>query len=96
MEMKHNLNIRHQFVCWQEISYYDNNMKIVIVTSTFPPYAGGIGNVAAANARQLVKLGHEVTVLTPLYRPVKEEITDLKVIRLKPFLNMAIRPWCRL
>jgi len=62
-------------------------MKIAIVTSTFPPYAGGIGNVAASNARELVKLGYEVTVFTPLYKSVKEEITDLKVRRVKPLFK---------
>ncbi|MFA6215189.1 MAG: glycosyltransferase family 4 protein [Patescibacteria group bacterium] len=62
-------------------------MKIAIVTPTFPPYAGGIGNVAAANARELVKLGHEVTVFTPLYQPVTEEITDLVIKRVKPLFK---------
>jgi len=62
-------------------------MKIAIVTSTFPPYAGGIGNVAAANARELVKLGHEVAVFTPTYEAVEEEIKDLKVQRLKPVFS---------
>ncbi|OGY46580.1 MAG: hypothetical protein A3J65_01255 [Candidatus Buchananbacteria bacterium RIFCSPHIGHO2_02_FULL_45_11b] len=62
-------------------------MKIAIVTPTFPPYAGGIGNVAAANARELKKLGHEAVVFTPLYQPVKEEITDLTIKRLPPLLK---------
>jgi len=62
-------------------------MKIAVVSSTFPPYAGGIGNVAASNARELAKLGYEVTVFTPLYRAVKEEITDLKIKRVKPLFK---------
>lgn len=61
-------------------------MKVAIITPTFPPYAGGIGNVAAQNARELIKLGHEVRVFTPQYRPVAEEITDLPIQRIKPLL----------
>ena len=62
-------------------------MKIAIITPTFPPYAGGIGNVAAANARELIKLGHEVRVFTPQYGPVTEEITDVPIQRIKPLLR---------
>jgi len=63
-------------------------MKIAMLSSTFPPYAGGIGNVAAYNARALVKLGHEVTVFTPEYHRIeKEEFTDLKIVRLKPVIK---------
>lgn len=62
-------------------------MKIAIITSTFPPYAGGIGNVALFNARELAKLGHQVTIFTPLYEPVKEEVTDIEIKRIKPFLK---------
>ena len=70
-------------------------MKVAIVTPTFPPYAGGIGNVAAANARELVRLGHEVTIFTPLYQPVTEEVKDLNIQRLKPLFaygNAALVP----
>ncbi|NUM25140.1 MAG: glycosyltransferase family 4 protein [Candidatus Buchananbacteria bacterium] len=62
-------------------------MKIAIVTPTFPPYAGGIGNVAAFNARQLVSHGHQVTVFTPQYKMVAEEATDLEVRRIKPLIK---------
>jgi glycosyltransferase involved in cell wall biosynthesis len=40
-------------------------LRIAIVTSTFPPYRGGMGRVAETDARQLATLGHDVTVLTP-------------------------------
>ncbi len=59
-------------------------MKIAVVTPTYPPYAGGIGNVAAFNARELARLGHEVTVFTPLYRPVSADDGGISVRRLKP------------
>ena len=41
-------------------------MKIAIIVSTFPPYHGGMGNVAEDQARELSRLGHEVTVMTPV------------------------------
>jgi len=59
-------------------------MKIAIITPTFPPYAGGIGQVAFFNARELMKLGHEVTVFTPWYREVQEVMPEINVRRLRP------------
>lgn len=45
--------------------------KIAIVVSTFPPYRGGMGNVAFHHAVELRKRGHTVEVFTPAtYRPV--------------------------
>lgn len=69
-------------------------MKIAIISSTFPPYAGGIGNVAAANARELAKLGNQVTVFTPAYDKVQEEMTDIKVTRMPVFLAYGNAAWC--
>lgn len=43
-------------------------MKIAEVTSTFPPYKAGMGNVAYYNAWALTTLGHEVTVFTTKYK----------------------------
>ena len=61
-------------------------MKIAEVTSTFPPYKAGIGNVAYHNAWSLAALGHEVTVFTPHYKKIKstEEL---------PFTVKRLRPW---
>lgn len=39
-------------------------MKIAIITSTFPPYNGGMGN-SAAEIAQILALKHEITVFTP-------------------------------
>src|SRR6266542_1322672 len=39
-------------------------MRIAHVTATFPPYQGGTGTVCFYNARELARLGHEVTVFT--------------------------------
>lgn len=45
--------------------------KIAIVVSTYPPYRGGMGNVAFHHAEELRKRGHTVEVFTPAtYRPV--------------------------
>jgi glycosyltransferase involved in cell wall biosynthesis len=40
-------------------------LRIAVITSTFPPYRGGMGRVAETDARQLAALGHDVTVFTP-------------------------------
>ncbi|MFA5946149.1 MAG: glycosyltransferase family 4 protein [Patescibacteria group bacterium] len=40
-------------------------MKIAIVTPVFPPYKGGIGAVAEAQANALKAIGHEVRVFAP-------------------------------
>ena len=40
-------------------------MKIAVVVSTYPPYKGGMGNVAKDHAETLRKAGHEVDVLAP-------------------------------
>lgn len=40
-------------------------MRVAVVVSTFPPYKGGMGNVASAHAEALRRAGHEVTVFAP-------------------------------
>ncbi len=42
-------------------------MKIAQVVSTFPPYRGGMGNVAYCIADHLSRLKYEVTVFTPMH-----------------------------
>lgn len=64
-------------------------MKIAVVCSTFPPYRGGMGNVAYYNAWYLATQGHEVTVFTPRYerlKNVKDEY-PFKVSRLYPWFK---------
>jgi glycosyltransferase involved in cell wall biosynthesis/peptidase E len=71
-------------------------MKIAQIVCTFPPYKGGMGNVAFEFSKGLINLGHQVTVFTPLYSlSDKKEIeeSEIQVIRLKPlfaFGNSAI------
>jgi glycosyltransferase involved in cell wall biosynthesis len=40
-------------------------MRIAVVVSTFPPYKGGMGNVARFHADALRAAGHDVTVFAP-------------------------------
>jgi len=71
-------------------------MKIAVIVSTFPPYQGGMGNMARSYAEGLSRLGHEVEVFCPAYRKVEEEpAASYKVRRLKPrgmFRNSAFLP----
>jgi len=63
-------------------------MKIAIVTPTLPPYASGIGNVAAHHARQLTKLGYQVKLFTPEYEKIdQEEVTEVSVRRVPPMFK---------
>jgi len=64
-------------------------MKIAEVTSTFPPYKGGMGNVAYYNAWSLASLGHQVTVFTPRKK------YNFEVIDEYPFEVQRLRPWFR-
>jgi len=58
-------------------------MKIVHVVSTFPPYKGGMGNVAYEEVKRLFK-NHHVVVITPENK--KESILgrDYKIDYIKP------------
>lgn len=62
-------------------------MRIAVVTPTFPPYPGGIGNVAAFNAIELIKLGHQVEVFTPQYKKIDQEFEGVKINRIKPLVK---------
>ncbi len=56
-------------------------MKVAQVVCTFPPYKGGIGNVAYHFSRILNKSGHNVSVFTPDYGSV--EVTKILILILK-------------
>lgn len=47
-------------------------MKIVIPTADYPPIEGGIATVSLRVSRELVKMGHEVTVVAPYYRNMEK------------------------
>lgn len=59
-------------------------MHILLVNSEYPPIGGGAGNASAHLARELVKLGQQVTVLTARFAGLpNEEINEgVRVLRL--------------
>ncbi len=71
-------------------------MKIAEVTATFPPYRGGVGNVAYHNARLLAERGHQVTVITQPSPPEAELAEErFGVRRLTPLLRLGNAPWLK-
>jgi glycosyltransferase involved in cell wall biosynthesis len=72
-------------------------MKIAHLVSTFPPYRGGIGNIAFHFARGLTLLGDQNEVFTPNYDGKEKgvEMEGFKVHRLTPWIkygNAAMVP----
>lgn len=70
-------------------------MKVAIVTPVFPPYGGGIGNVAQTHALILSGCGYDVTVFTPDYgraRLAPEKYVLQYVRPLAHFGNAAYLP----
>ena len=71
-------------------------MRIAEIVCTFPPYRGGIGNVAYDNSRTLIGGGKDVTVFTPFYNfKSNNSNNDIPVKRLFPIIkygNAAFLP----
>ena len=65
-------------------------MRIAQITCVFPPYKGGIGNVAYDFSEMLAETGNEITVFTPDYGQNIEEKHNFKIILLKPWLKMGL------
>ena len=59
-------------------------MKIAHIVSTYPPYKGGMGNVAASFVAELQERGHDCTVFVPQYRKVDDQ---KDIVRIKPLLK---------
>jgi len=55
-------------------------MKLILVTSELHPYSksGGLADMVGALAKTLASQGHQVGVVTPLYRGIREKFSDLK------------------
>src|SRR5262245_19205891 len=55
-------------------------MRILLASGEVFPYSktGGLADVADALAKILAKSGHEVAVVTPLYRGIREKLPKLK------------------
>ncbi len=67
-------------------------LRIAHVVCAFPPYKGGMGNVCFEQAKELIKLGHQVVVFTPQYKKntsLIENYCGFKVQRLKPFFKFG-------
>jgi glycosyltransferase involved in cell wall biosynthesis len=62
-------------------------MKILIVNYEFPPLGGGAGNATRCTARELVRLGHEVVILTSAFKglPRREEQFGFRIVRIPTF-----------
>ncbi|MFH1565501.1 MAG: glycosyltransferase family 4 protein [bacterium] len=60
-----------------------NKLKIAQIVCTFPPYKGGVGNVAYQFSKGSAELGHEVTVFTPKYNQTnQDENRGFKIVRI--------------
>ncbi len=67
-------------------------MRIAHLVSTFPPYFGGMGNAVFGMAKESVKHGHEVTVLTLGQKNQESRIKDqdgVVVRRLRPLIRLG-------
>jgi glycosyltransferase involved in cell wall biosynthesis len=68
--------------------FYDYMTRIAQITPVYPPYKGGIGNVAREYAEYLIRTGHEVEVFTPDYGPPHaRKDAAIPVHYLKPWLR---------
>src|SRR5438552_18823202 len=57
-------------------------LRVLVVASEASPFAktGGLGDVAGALPQALHALGHDVRVLIPRYRDVKEQVTGTRPV----------------
>lgn len=55
-------------------------MKILFVASEVVPYAksGGLADVAGSLPKELLKLGHDISIIMPKYREIKQELEYVK------------------
>lgn len=64
-------------------------MKILMLSSTYPPHLGGVAVHVQSLSKRLSAIGHEVTVCAPLQRgwPRHEQENGVKVYRLEGFFQ---------
>jgi glycosyltransferase involved in cell wall biosynthesis len=65
-------------------------MRIGLIVSTFPPYQGGMGNMAWSYAQGLSRRGHRLEVFCPAVRAGLEREPEA------PFAVHRLRPWARI
>ena len=72
-------------------------MKILFISRLYWPHVGGVERHVAGVAQELIKRGHEVTVLTEQYEPnlIPEEIVSgVKIIRIPIFgISESNKKW---
>jgi glycosyltransferase involved in cell wall biosynthesis len=68
-------------------------MKILLINSEYPPIGGGASNASANLAREFVRLGHDVAVLTSSFGDLarKETIDGVHIVRLPSLRSRADR-----
>src|SRR5436190_11317990 len=64
-------------------------MRILVASSEVHPYSktGGLADMVGALGKALVRAGHEVGIVTPMYAGVRERFPDLKV---RPELRLEL------
>jgi len=67
-------------------------MRIGLVVSTFPPYQGGMGNMAFSYALGLTRRGHQVEVYCPERGRLESE-ADARPAPDVPFAVHRLKPW---
>src|SRR6185503_15697453 len=55
-------------------------LRLLLATSEFHPYSksGGLADMVSALAKALGRAGHQVGVVTPLYRGIRERFPDVQ------------------
>jgi len=68
-------------------------MRILVVTYEFPPVGGGGGQAAQDISQELVRLGHEVHILTAHYRnlPRQEILDGIQIVRVPSARTQAYK-----
>jgi glycosyltransferase involved in cell wall biosynthesis len=66
-------------------------MKIAHIVCRYKPYKGGISNIAYEYAEKLSQLDHAITVFTPLYDNIDNDLTTekYKIERIKPWFKFG-------
>ncbi|MBI3851869.1 MAG: glycogen synthase GlgA [Verrucomicrobia bacterium] len=68
-------------------------MRILLASSELHPYSktGGLADMVGALAKTLARAGHQIGVVTPLYREARERLPDLKRLDLPIDLPLGQR-----
>ena len=68
-------------------------MRILLASSEIHPYSktGGLGDAVAALGKALAQAGHEVSLVTPLHRGVREKFPKLRPVDWKFDLPLGAR-----